>query len=731
MECGRGGALAGRGSQNRLSDRKHGPNRPERAIDYGRVRGNIDAVPPHDATASSPTTPSPREGLPVIPATRRRAAATGTLLGVATVGLVLTRGIPATVRNLYPDTLPVHPYFVADHWLLLYIGLPLACLTAVTLLLLPGVFLALALGRDERFEVVLVKGLGLSLVLHFSTTALAKLVLPHPLNPGVFLGLVIGSGVATWGILLLRLRRLGERRWPQLDRVARRRLGWMTAMVVVAVVALVPVLFWQDMNPDGFEALEIGRSLSWTVLPRFLTKSGLVGLGIGMLPMAYPIHWFVMLFGPIEASTRLPMVLCLPVLFASVIALIELRSPRRLRSIEEASIVLALATFVVALSFSASYYPYFADIASPAAFETLTVTLMCGAAYFLWAEKPSWFIGFAVLCYLARPTGLLVIALLGLGLFLFVPESRRRTAALLAATIGLWGLLYAGYEVLIPALTGARPGYPAESILDRFRFIRVDDWRRLLFLIVPSGILPVVALFMFRRQDRIAKSLTLAILGYFLVFYFPAFTNLHHFAPIMVLPVAVVWRVILPARPRPWLTGAVIAGGLVALTLSLPRHFHIDRTMRRIGSATVYHIGEYGSADFAAHRASYEGQELLHALFPADRDVADPATEFVGGLQLVYYATHADGPGPATNYLVQPQSAAAPTGFSIVAADDIGAAYVRSHAEWERDRLGHAPTDYRSRVYAIPRETISRMWGVRTRSYTVDLNTLPGLWRLF
>jgi len=729
VECGRGGALAGRGSRNRLSDRKHGSDRPERAIDYGRVRGNIDAVPPDDATASSPTAPSPHEAPPVIPATRRRAAATGTLLGLATVGLVLTRGIPSTVRNLYPDTLPVHPYFVADHGLLLYIGLPLACLTAVTLLLLPGVFLALALGRDERVEVVLVKGLGLSLVLHFSTTALAKLVLPHPLDTGVFLGLVIGSGVATWGILLLRLRHLGERRWPQLDRVARRRLGWMAGMVVVAVVALVPVLFWQDMNPDGFEALEIGRSLSWTVLPRFLTKSGLVGLGIGMVPMAYPIHWFVMLFGPIEASTRLPMVLCLPVLFASVIALIELRSPRRLRGTEEAAIVLALATFVVALSYSASYYPYFADIASPAAFETLTVTLMCGAAYFLWAEKPTWFIGFAVLCYLARPTGLLVIALLGLGLFLFAPESRRRTVALLAATIGLWGLLYVGYEVLIPAFTGARPGYPAESILDRFRFIRVDDWRRVLFVIVPSGILPAVALLLFRRQDRIAKSLTLATAGYFLVFYFPAFTNLHHFAPIMILPVIVFWRVILPVQRHPSLIGATLMVGLAALVLSSPRQFEIDRTIRRIGSRMVYRIGGYGSQDFTMHRESYSGRQLLNALFPADWDVSDPAWELIGGLEFVHYA--ATKITATTNYIIQGPSEVPPLGFSKIAENEIGAAYVRDPVQWQRDRSHPSRTDYRSLLYEIPREGMSSLWGIRAGNYTIDLARLPGLWRLF
>ena len=662
---------------------------------------------------------------------RRREVFAGVLLGASVLGLLLTRGIPAAVRNLYPGALPVHPYFVPDHAALLYLLLPLACLTAVTVLMLPGVFLVLAQGRDERLEAVVVKGLGVSLAVHFVTTALAKTFLPRPIEPGTFLALIIGAAVVAWGVLVTRLRRPGELRWPASDAITHRRLGWIAALVVVPVAVLLPILFWQDLSPDGFEAIEIGRSLSWTVLPRFLTKSGLVGLGIGMLPMAYPIHWFVMLFGPIEAAARLPIILYLPVLFASLVALIELRSPRRLGRFEEALVVLALAIFVVAMCYSASYSSYFADASSPGAFETLTVTLMFGAAYFLWSDEPWWFIGFAVLSYLARPTGLLFIALLGLGVFLVVPERRRRTAGLLGATIGLWGLVYVGYELLYPSLAGAQPGYAADTILDRFRYLRVDDWHRVIWVVVAGGILPVAALFAVRRQDRIARSLSLATLGYFCVFYFPAFTNLHHFAPIMILPVIIFWRVYLTEHHHPWLIGATLAAGLLALMLSLPRHFEVDRTMRRIGSTMAYRIGSYGSKDFAAHRHSYEGRTLLAALFPLGWDVADPAAELVAGIELVYYAEPSIGRGAATNYVIQPPGAAPPTGFSKIAENDNGAAYVRDLAQWERDRSSPSRTDYRSRVYEIPRDEMSSVLGIRAGRYTIDLGKVRGLWRLF
>ena len=58
--------------------------------------------------------------------------------------------------------------------------------TAIMLLLLPGIFLVLAHGRDDRFEAVMIKGFGAMLVIHFVTTAVAKLLLPGPIGPRTF-----------------------------------------------------------------------------------------------------------------------------------------------------------------------------------------------------------------------------------------------------------------------------------------------------------------------------------------------------------------------------------------------------------------------------------------------------------------------------------------------------------------------------------------------------------------
>jgi hypothetical protein len=144
-----------------------------------------------------------------------------------------------------------------------------------------------------------------------------------------------------------------------------------------------------------------------------------------MIPMAYPVHWFVTLFGPVEASARLPMLLYLPVLFCLLIQVIEWRSPCILGCAEEAALCLALAIYTVTMSYNASYDPYFADIAAPAAFETLTVICILATIYFLWNGRSGWFFFFALMSYLCRSTGLLMLGLLGVVIVWCVPEHRR------------------------------------------------------------------------------------------------------------------------------------------------------------------------------------------------------------------------------------------------------------------------------------------------------------------
>jgi hypothetical protein len=656
---------------------------------------------------------------------RRDLFALGAVTLVAAALLLLFKPAASSVAHLYPAALPPHPYFVPEHALLLYVELPLAVLSAVVLLLAPGVFAVLAAGGETRVAPLLLKGFVAAFGIHFCVTSLAKGLGLTLLHPSAFLALLLASGAGSFGFLALRVARGSGVSWPLTDPAERRRLYRLAAVPLITVVALLPVIFWQDLNEDGVEAYEIGRSLASHQLPRFPNGSGFMGLGIGMIPMAYPNHWFDRLFGSSEAAPRLPIALYLPILAAALLALIELRSPRRLGDLEDTVVLACIAAFTVAMGYNASYDTYFADLSSPATFEALTALLVVGMAYFLWSGQAVWFVCVATLTYLARPTGLLMLPLLGLGSLALPPDERRRCWRLLAVAMVVCVALLIAYERLWVrgTLGTGRYGYPTAGIIHRFRYIRLDDVSRLFFLLVPGGILPALSLFAFRRQDPVARALVIATLAYFTVFYFPAFTNMHHFVPAMVLPIAVMGRVALFGPERMGRTVAALAAALLAVAVSLPRHAEVNRTFRQLGQATVYRIGDYDGS-YEDHRRAINGRALLDSLFKPTWDVKDPSRELVGGLQLLYYATRPKANPDSVNYVVQVAEAPAPAGFSLVTSGPKGAAYVRDLDLWALDRSRGQTTDYRSAIYEIPRETQFNFLGISAGRYTFDLRRL-------
>ncbi len=103
---------------------------------------------------------------------------------------------------------------------------------------------------------------------------------------------------------------------------------------------------------------------------------------------------------------------------------------------DEAALGLALASFVVAMAYSASYDSYSADLSAPAAFDALTVLSLAGAILFLWSGRLAWFLLFAMLGCFARPSGLLFLVFLGLGSIFVARDQRGRMLAMIAAGIG-------------------------------------------------------------------------------------------------------------------------------------------------------------------------------------------------------------------------------------------------------------------------------------------------------
>lgn len=653
--------------------------------------------------------------------------------------LLLNLGIVICLRDTVPAVAGLYNDVPAGaHWLdvrhagLLYFVTPLIVMASVITLLAPGMLIVLAGNGAGTPGELLLKGFAVAYVLHFLTTTAAKTVAGTALDPAGFMLLLSVSLFATYGLLVLRARRTPGLLGLFADPQNRTQLYWLLAIPFLFVIALLPAIFWQDLNADGFEAMEIGRTLSNAVLPVFPTEAGTMGLGIGMVPMAYPIHWYIMLFGPIEAATRLPMVLYTVVVFAGLLAFIEYRAPRRMRGYEQAALLTAIAGYVTAMSFNSGYDNYFTDMSSPPAFETLTLLLITGGAYFLWRGRHAWFLLFSVLGFLARPTMLLVVVLLGAGIWVSARERRRSSLQIIAVAIALWVALLLGYEHLfLPAISGgSSPDYTSAGILNRFQYLTFTDLQRFLYAAAPTGILPALALFAYRWQDPLARCITLVSAGYFLVFYIPAFTSLHHFVPVMVLPLIVLWRLILDRTDSAWPALASAGSAVLFIWLSLPQHHDINRTFRDIGSRTDYLVGDY-RGDFAAYREAILGAGNLNAFFRPEWKVTDPARELVGGYQQLYYARHEDPPAADTTYLVLPAGATPPAGFEQVADTATGSAWVRSTAAWEADRYHPPATGFRSPLYAISRETSFYFMGIPAGNYDINLATFPLLWRIF
>jgi hypothetical protein len=650
-------------------------------------------------------------------------------LGLLTVvsGAVayLGRSIVPQVVSLYQLDLPANPYFQPEGAGLLYVLTPLVVLSSLVLFLLPGLFLVLARGRTEGWTALISRAFGAAFLAYVVLTSAVKWITPVPPDPRAFIAALACSGVLTWALLAFRVFRGTQLPWPLSRKEDARRLCWTIAIPAIALLALFPVIFWQDMHDDGLEALELGRSLSANYLPRFPTPTGLLGISAGMLPMAYPVHWFVTLFGAVEASARLPMLLYLPVLFCLLIELIEWRSPRQLGFAEEAVLCLALAAYTVTMSYNASYDVYFADIAAPAAFETLTIVCIAAAIYFLWSGHDLWFFFFGLLSYLCRPNGLLVLGLLGLAVAICVPERRRPLLLRISGAIVLCVAVGWAYDkIYIPRLVGdASFGYPASSILARYRYLTIDDLSRVLYVLVPCGILPLISLLAFRWQDPLGRVLSVVSITYFAAFYFPAFVALHHFVPVMILPLVVFWRMYLhrDRRFRDVSLRAVALTSAMAIWLSLPRRFEINRTVRAIGQRTAYLVGDYDTD----YREQVRHFELCFELIPPDWEVEDPTTELVSGyMSIIYYSTRPKAANTEINYIVQYARDPAPPGFTRISDDGVAALYIKDMQQWQRDRFRPLRTDYRSPLYDIPRATMHAHWGVRQGQYSIDLKPL-------
>lgn len=530
------------------------------------------------------------------------------------------------------------PYFVFEHAALLYLWTPLAVLAACLAFLAPGLLISLRFNRGkDRLGIWALKGFAWSVLALPLMTLVLQLVFGAPLSPLAFLLGLTGLCLASFALA-----------WPSLTApgfswsFVRTRVPDLTMSFAVAglsILLLSPKFYWEDMNGDGAHLFVSTLNYVTGISPFWPHETDVNLNGFPTLNAVlqfFPSAWFVQVFGETALSLRLVYILGLIVMAIAVMEAMRdarvLQAPWRVAG----AVGAALLLYGYALAFNTSYDPYFADIALPMAREPLVVAAFLGFVLFALKQSYVWMVVFAALSYMAAPNGLILIGFWSGTLFLVSAKfwpirfetikswPIKGPAIALGIIFGVvigFGLLQAVLLATEAASFGDE--YGATAILKRLRYISVDSWERFLYWILPCGIIPALALLLWGWQDRASRALTLACLFYFGFFYVQGYRILpHHFAPLMVLPLIVLWR-LQPTgfkRFETALPPIAVATCAIAAFIITPQHL----TPHRHASAFAAKIAVTDAVSVTISPEAYTAfDNLFRSAFPAGFTEAD------------------------------------------------------------------------------------------------------------
>ena len=409
----------------------------------------------------------------------RRIGLLTAILCAAAAPVVFDRGAIGAASALHDLAHEPNPYFVPSQAWLLYVRAPLAAVSAFLLVLSPGLLCALAFRSSERFERWLMNGFGFSLIVVSAAVALVQELLGRPPRGGTFVLIVLLLCGAALVFVQLRLRQgrfvanpLSGRRW----RATALGLG---AAAYVLVAALVPKIFWESFNGDGAHAFESIRLLLTRAFPFWEAETGTIAMFPGLTTMlfAFPGSWFVRLFGEVEASVRLPFVLYLIILYTAVVAVAE-EARDQLRAIDRSLFVLPLVAYGLAMSFSATYDPYSADLALPATTDTLLLITFFGAALAFLRGEMVLLCMWTTLTFSVQPNGTLLLALWGVAALVFLRPRPVRPALVLGCTLSACIILSSTAIWWTEVIGQPAPGgeHGTAALLSRISDHQLTEW---------------------------------------------------------------------------------------------------------------------------------------------------------------------------------------------------------------------------------------------------------------
>ena len=604
-----------------------------------------------------------------------------------------------------------NPYFVPDHAWTLYLWAPIVVVSACLLFLSPGLFLSIAINSAQNVGHWILSGLALSLIVLSIVTGIVQWIMGNPLRDGAFAAVVIACSLGSLGFLLFRLSQNRPMTWPLGKPYAGNTVLSIVVVPLLILITLTPKFYWENFNGDGAHAFESARLLFFQSLPFWGLSAGDVASlpGITSMLFVFPTSWFIRLFGQVEASARLPILLYLAALYGVILAIVEHGRTKTLGLAERWLIWLGLGVYTVAMVFSATYNPYSADIGLPATQDTLMMVCFLGFILSFLRRERGWMYLFIGMTFLSLPNGMFLIGLWLLSVILLWKPRPWGEVVETGAALLVCFLIAALIPPIFTALHFPSPGqeYGPVGLLRHFAWLQWADWHRIAFLVVPSGFLPAIALLAWRWQNHVARALTIVTVAYFFLFYVQAHIVLHYFVPVMLIPLIVFWQNDLMAQSNRRLFKLACAGlaGILALLISLPTNFTPDTSARIVGSAIEDRIGGYEVLDPAAFKSS----EILQQLFPVDWDPRVPFESYGGSpVAWNYYAHRTDGVTRNVNYVLQATTDPSPVGMRIVAVEGNVALYVRSKSVWASHRDLRPPTPAGSRVYGIQRGIIFR-----------------------
>ncbi|MCA0272647.1 MAG: hypothetical protein LCH69_11360 [Proteobacteria bacterium] len=647
----------------------------------------------------------------------------------AAVFVMLGRHMSVALDGMVSAATGPSPYFIAGQAAFLYLWVPFVALCATALFLAPGLTLALGLATlHDRFETWLLKGFALSVFGVSSVAALVHATTGLDMTGGGFIVLLVILCLP--GAWIVAARGGGSEGGAML---LRGRFWDITLMIVLPAAVLVlmsPKFYWENFNDDGAHSFLGALLFIHRDLPLWPPgDTGLIGYpSTTMMTETFVQTAFVRFFGPYESALRFAYLPGISVL-AGVLLGLARRPGEATRGSVATGIGAQLLLFSFVMAFNPSYNPYFADVALPMTREPLIIVGFIGGVIFFLERRYFWMAVVGCLGLLSAPNALLLLMFFFASYLLLTrPLPLRQVIVGGAVTIAV--VMLATLAMMVLDKTGvAQSGteFGSDSILRRLRFITLFDFQRMLFWLLPAGILPGLALLAWRWQDHLSRCLTLTAVVYVLFFYVQAYRILpHHFSPAAILPIIVFWRL----RPVAAAPVAALAAGLggvaVAAWIAWPDTLAPNLENRAFGErlALVEPIDPFTDPTaFGTYSA------LMNAGFETPWNDAAVQEFYAPELTAAFvYATRPKPEGYAPDYMIQSEGHPLPAGAVVLGAAVNGLVLVvRDPAIVTQDRTAEGRPVSIARAFQVRRESIFGQ-GLRDKSRTIwDLAQIAGL----